>query len=109
VFFIPFQGYLLELFPADIETFELMVDGGVVDRNKTVGFQEIQKFIQEVVRVIANEFQEIVEIFLIKITYTASDASLFRYNVASFTPKLPDPEPGTARKATAIKDVLEVK
>lgn len=101
--------YLLELFLADIELFELIVDGGIVDGNKIVGFQEMQKFIQKVVRVITNEFQEIVKIFLIKIIYTASDALLFRYNVASFTPKLPDLESGMARKAIATKNVLKVE
>jgi hypothetical protein len=46
---------------------------------------------------------------LIKITDTALDALLFRYNITCFTPELPYSEPGTTRKATAIKDVLEVK
>src|ERR1700678_121391 len=86
-----------------------MVDGGVVDRNEAVGCQEIQKLIQEVVRVVANELKEIVEIFVIKMVDMALDGLLFRYNVASFTPEPPDPEPGTTRKAAAIKDVLEVK
>ena len=37
--------YLLELFLADIEMFELTVDGGIVDGNKMVGFQEMQKLV----------------------------------------------------------------
>jgi len=86
-----------------------MVDGGVVDGNEAVGCQEIQKLVQEVVRVVANELKEIVKIFVIKMADTASDGLLFGYNVASFTPEPPDPEPGTTRKAAAIKDVLEVK
>ena len=56
-----------------------------------------------------NELKEIVKIFMIKMADTASDALLFKYNVARFLPEPPDLEPGMMRKATAIKDVLEVK
>ena len=109
MFFISFQGYLLEIFPADIETFKFTVDGCVMDGNEAVGCQEIQKLVQEVVWVVMNELKEIVKIFMIKMADTASDALLFKYNVARFLPEPPDLEPGMMRKATAIKDVLEVK
>ena len=80
-----------------------------MDRDEAVGFQKTQELIQEVVRIIANQLKQIVDIFSVQGSYMSSQALGFQDNIASFVPELHYTIPGTTREPTAIENIVEIE
>ena len=53
--FISLSHYLLDLFWGDTSSYKFTVNGGEVDRDEAIGFQQIEELIQEPVRLVLNE------------------------------------------------------
>ena len=78
-----------------------------MDRDESVGVEEGDKFIQEVVRIASNELEEIIKVLAIKLTSATTDPCWVVDDITCLLPELQDVKPDPLRDATAVKDFLQ--
>ena len=63
---VAFSCDALQSFVADASLNKLSVDGGIVDGDKAVGLEEVEKFIQEVVEILGDKLAEVIDVRCVK-------------------------------------------
>jgi hypothetical protein len=67
-----FSCNALQLFAANVGKNELVVDGGIVDGNEVVNLEEMEKFIEEIVRILSNQSTEVLPVDVSCVEYASS-------------------------------------
>ena len=95
---------MLKLLATDACALECPVDGRVVYRKETIGFEEVQQFVEEVVGILSNKELEIMNVIVVEELDTLK-ALAFRKDIAGFPPQLEDAIPRARGDAAALQDV----
>ena len=99
----------LKFLVADACALVSLVDMGEVNRKKAVGLEEIQQFMEIIVKILLIEKLEVMNVVVVKKLEVASKALCIRENIASVLPQLQDLIPCALGEAAALKDIREVK
>jgi hypothetical protein len=78
-----------------------------VNGNETIGFEEIEELVKEVIWVVANEPEEVLDVIMIETSDTTSSFGYIVDNVAGRTPQVQDAIKGSPREITAQKNVVD--
>ena len=85
---------MLQLLVAHTSPLELCEDCLEMDRDESVGVEEGDKFIQEVVRIALNELEEIIKVLVIKLMSVTTDPCWVVDDITCLLPELQDAKPG---------------
>jgi hypothetical protein len=64
------------------------MDDGIVDRDESVCFEEVEEFVKEVIGVLVDELKEILCVIVVEMSKAASESLLLTHNIAGFAPEL---------------------
>jgi hypothetical protein len=78
-----------------------------VNRNETIGFEEIEELVKEVIQIVANEAEEVMDVVMIESLDTTALLGYVVDNVASHTPQAQNAEESSSREAAAQKNVVD--
>lgn len=106
--FVSFGGNAEELLAREVGTFEFTVNGCVMDRDKTICLEKMEKFVQKPVWVGTHEAEKVLNIVVVESTGCRVVFGLLPHNVVGFPPESIDAIPRAGREVATRKNVGKV-
>ena len=86
-----------------------MKNDSVMNGNKAIGLQKMEKFIEKVIGVFSDEAEQVLNVIIVEASKVALQAPSMMYDISSVSPQLEGLIKCAFREATAIQDVIETK
>jgi len=105
--FISLQSDVFELLVRDTSSFKFSMDGSKVYGNEAIVFEEVKKFIQKVIGIIAYKYEKVLQVIIIQWSRPSKTGFLWLHNVSSLVPEGQDLIECSFREAQTLQYVLK--